>query len=192
MKFYWLFIDSDFQGFDFAEDADGKGERLLKKNYWSMMDNYFGKPFPPDFSGFEMVPDPLYKSKRKTIDIDLVLQSIMVLSDKAVGVLQDIFEKNGQYIPLINCPKKGYRAYHVTHLVREPAAIVWEKSNYRIMESNGGKLLYRPAFKESVVLNEDLFMLPDSVTDIYCSDRFKSRYEENGLKGLTFIELVVE
>jgi hypothetical protein len=107
--------------------------------------------------------------------------SIIVLSKNAMKSIGEIIKPFGQFLA-INFSWEDYYAFHVIRVISD--AVIWEKSTYR--EAAYGRILYHPTLKKESILLEDIFMIEESIVDIYFSQKLKKKCELDGLKGLDF------
>lgn len=182
LLFFELTCDEKFQDILFNDDPD---EALpWEDTYYALIREYFGKTFNTGFEGFKVIPNSDNKKRRKNLDISPISAcSMLVLSKKAVDCIGSILEPNGQFLPVVDFPWENYCAFHVTRVISN--AVIWEKSNYR--EGMYGKILYRPTLKKESVSNEEIFMLEESIANIYVSQNLKEQCEHYQLKGLDFL-----
>lgn len=181
MKFYKLSSDDSFQ--DLVFDDDPEEQLAWEETYYSLLRNCFSKNIPPDFPGFLIVPNGDNKRKKKKADVYLLSAcSVLVVSLKSRESADLAWKQYGQFVDLLKFPWGGYSAFHVTTVISN--AVIWEKSKYR--EADYGRILYQPTLDVRAVNGAEIFMLEESVSDIYVSESFRSHYELMGLTGLDF------
>lgn len=104
-------------------------------------------------------------------------------SDRAVEILRDFLEDNGEIFPL-DCEDRNYYVFNVTRMVDaldEENSDVERFSSGRIMEVN------RFAFYPDKVRDLSIFKIPQfPIGDVYVTDSFTNRVKSANLTGFAF------
>ncbi|AOE49525.1 imm11 family protein [Kangiella sediminilitoris] len=114
---------------------------------------------------------------------------VHLVSEKAANALSDIFEKHAKLYPvkLKDAPNENFYMVVVTTeidcLDRDKST--GKRTGYEIRPEYFSSI-HTWVFDESKLEGVDLFVLPDSKTTCYVSDRFKQRVIDAGLKGFGF------
>lgn len=103
-------------------------------------------------------------------------------SRKAIEVLRDLLEPNGEILPII-CDKDEYFTFNTTRIID---ALNFEKSDVKYFKSSGGVMrINKFVFKKELQL-PNFFRIPQVVKICFVDDEFKKRVEEHNLVGFVF------
>ena len=112
---------------------------------------------------------------------------IPALSLRAVDVLRDLLEPNGELLPLI-CDAGQYFAYNVTAVVdaldRDTSEIKWRAIDVlRKRELIVAEKIDHYEFRPEAVRALSIFRIPESMTGYYVTNVFADRIHDHGLRG---------
>lgn len=128
-----------------------------------------------------MRPDDLQTFKPS--DFPWLDSHALVMRRTAIAALGDILETHGEVLPLATDDDIELFVFNV----RTVDALDEERSSImRFPDTNRIMWIKKAIFIPSKIRDLDLFALPHRGTSTYVSDRFVSRVESSGLRGLTF------
>lgn len=126
------------------------------------------------------VPTVLGKA-RKFHDYPCVDLAIPAFSPRAVEVLRDLLEPNGELLP-INTKQGSYYIYNTTTIVdlldRERSEVNWYKDGFTAFA------VKRYEVKDGVS-HPGIFRIPEKPSTLHANDDFVRRVREHGLNGMT-------
>jgi hypothetical protein len=126
--------------------------------------------------------------KRAVCDFPNFRPNLLCISRAAADVLGEILMPEGESINLHGLDGQ-YIAYHcltVVDALRKPEG--------RIVEPRLGSFhspRFAPDLRAAALPRADIFRIPESVSKLFVSQRFKTLYENNALTGLDFIQAAV-
>jgi tetratricopeptide (TPR) repeat protein len=135
------------------------------------------------------------KFERVTKDIGMVFDKpsdfpwygseALVMREKARDLLEDIFNQNGEILPLETDDDVKLFVFNcqVINALDEERSDLERFKDGRIMWIN------KYEFIKSKLLNTDMFRIPLRASSIFVSERFVERYKSAGLVGLEFEEV---
>lgn len=185
MKIYKL--KSNTQQFSFfLYDHNGNANRQLSiardsKNWaWNIPTKY-------DLASFELRAGD-NKKKNYNFDISTASSPFIIISEKTWLELKDILEPRGILFE-INTPskRKKFYGYYPTNVIY-PSALNRKYSEYT--EYPNGLLIYKYVLNEDKIKDDYLFVVEESISDIFVTEKFKERVEKAGLLGFDFSEEV--
>jgi hypothetical protein len=184
-KFFQPISSEQYQSFVFEDDIE---EIDWHESYAPILQESFGKTLSSKLRPLRIIPNPQEHRKSRFADVSLLgAHSIIIFSFVAYEKLEHKLAPYGDFVPLKNADLP-YIAFHVTNVISN--AVIWEKSEYR-ETAVGGKILYKPTLDGCVVRDSYIFMLEESVTQIYLSEEFLAdckRYKLTGLKKCVIVE----
>jgi len=125
------------------------------------------------------------KAKAKKIGDSPGSSTLNLVSQHAVDVLKDIFDKHSSLYPV---ELEGADKPYYMVVAKMIDALDRVRSTGKIYSHQPN--LFAPVetwvFKDSLIQDVDLFTVPDSVTCIYVSQKFKDRVVATKLKGFCF------
>jgi len=108
---------------------------------------------------------------------------IPVFSSKAVTVLEDFLEPNGELLPII-CDKEKYFLFNVTKVVD---ALDEPNCELQLFDDGGIMDIVRYSFLKKKLIGVNIFKLPQDLLGwVYATDAFVDRVQAAGLKGFKF------
>jgi hypothetical protein len=117
-------------------------------------------------------------------DITLWMADCLAMNEKAYTALSAPLEEYGEFLS-VTCEGVPYWVLHVTKVVDSDAVDL--TSSEREIDESGYVDIKTLRFVDEQV--KDLLIFRSEYTDgrnVYCSDKFKSIIDDNGLKGLIF------
>jgi len=172
MRVYILDADVDtFRGIYLAGEDDWH-EFTSRFNGTPMKDSWTGKEL------FKFVPRYLPKGDTPGFDA-----TIPVFNAKAVKVLADLLEPNGELLP-ITCQGEDFHLFNVTRLVD-----ALDEENSRLERFDDGRIwdVVRHSFFAERLAGELVFKIPQlPLGDVYATDPFVERVKAAGLRGFKF------
>ncbi|WP_018624959.1 imm11 family protein [Kangiella aquimarina] len=189
MFYEWSYPNLTYAGYLAVSESDDE------KMQW--YDPLMGVPLPTSMNEWEPPLLEQYlgdgKKKRKPSPIGDAPSSgvIHLVSQKAVDALSDIFDKHAKLYPvkLKDAPNEDFYMIVVTTEVdcldREKST--GKRTGYEKRPEYFSSI-HTWVFDESKLEGVDLFVLPDSKTTCYVSERFKQRVLYSGLKGFGFVK----
>jgi hypothetical protein len=111
------------------------------------------------------------------------LGGVLFFRERAVEVLKDMLEKNGELLPIIT--EDGVNLYvHNTFVLQN--ALDEDKSTITRFADNQLMWIKKEVFHEDAIREVDMFRLPSRSSATYVSDRFVELVTKHNLKGLEF------
>lgn len=128
------------------------------------------------------------KKKNYNFDISTFETPFIIISEKTWLELKDILEPRGILFE-INTPskRKKFYGYYPTNVIY-PSALNRKYSEYT--EYPNGLLIYKYVLDEDKIKDDYLFVVEESISDIFVTEKFKERVEKAGLLGFDFSEEV--
>ncbi|UFH49090.1 hypothetical protein [Pseudomonas sp. KNUC1026] len=184
-KIYQVVVSDKHRSFTFEDNADDSV--AWKDSDAKYVLDHFGTPMPAEKFPMRIAQDPA-QAKKKSADVNILgADSIIVLSARALDILEEKLKPLGQFFPLHE-PYIDYVGFHVTRVVEN--SVIWEMSKFR--EESGGRILYTPTLRAGVVAHEYLFMIPEDRTTLFFSDDFKKDVESHKLSGIDWTPVKIE
>ena len=126
--------------------------------------------------------------KNYNFDISTASSPFIIISEKAWLELKDILEPRGVLLEInTQSKRKKFYGYYPTNVIN-PSALNREYSEYA--EYPNGLLIYKYVLDEDKIKDDYLFVVEESISDIFVTEKFKERVEKAGLLGFDFSEEV--
>lgn len=124
------------------------------------------------------------KKKNYNFDISTFESPFIIISEKVWLELKDILEPRGILLE-INTPskRKKFYGYYPTNVIY-PSALNRKYSEYT--EYPNGLLIYKYVLDKDKIKDDYLFVVEESISDIFVTEKFKERVEKAGLLGFDF------
>lgn len=184
-NFFQPISNEQYQSFVFEDDLV---QIDWHESYAPILQESFGRNLSSKLRPLRIIPNPQESKKSKIADVSLLgAHSIIIFSFAAYESLHHSLAPYGDFVPLKNADLP-YIAFHVHKVFSN--AVIWEKSEYRETAA-GGKILYKPTLNGLVVKDSYIFMLKESVTQIYFSEEFLAdckKYKLTGVKKCIVVE----
>lgn len=113
---------------------------------------------------------------------------IPVFSQRAVSVLREFLEPNGELLPLLT--KKG--TYFVYNILKKSTALDVSRSTAKFVPESSKETAFSVDyfwFEESKLEGHSIFRIREMPAKVLVSDAFKARAEQAGLNGFYFIKV---
>jgi hypothetical protein len=139
-----------------------------------------GKPMKGAWWDVRIEKDPRRLPKG---DFPSLIPSVPVFSDKAVTVLRDMLERNGEILP-VSIGDEDYSLYNVTRIVD-----ALDEANSSVDRFDDDSVCYISdhSFYSRRLAGLSIFKIPQMPDDsIFVTDIFVERVESAGLKGFWF------
>ena len=175
-----IYMNFDLDGYDFLNKL---GDELELSD--------FGKPLQHIWQPVIGRFTPKSSVARTAPDISTWQTDLLIINQKAYGLLKDTFEAYGELLP-VEIDSETHYLFNV--LTRLPDEVIdTEKSEYEYYEEEpvGFKTLF---FVEKNIPGDTLLfcMQNNFAYNIYCDDRFKNMVNDNGLGGLIFNPVLID
>jgi len=162
----------------------GKYRGLYYKNADDVVDfnrRFDGNPMKKNWRGqekFAFIPRRLPKG-----DTPGLSTHIPVFNSKAVKVLADLLQSNGEFLP-ITCDGKDFFVFNVTRVID---ALDEANCELKLFSDGGIMDIVRYAFFYEKLAGVNIFKIPQAVLmDVFVTDPFVDRVKGAGLKGFEF------
>ncbi len=146
------------------------------------------RPVPPPLAGIwqprEVKEDVPFPRGMDLISVSWVLG----LSQRAVDVLRDMLEPNGEILPLIM--PKGVGTFFLYRMRKIADVLDLEKSRLEYVPI--GHLALRidyHQFRTDQLAGLSIFQIPERLYSVYVTEEFVSRVRQSGLKGFKFVKV---
>ena len=112
---------------------------------------------------------------------------LIIFSEKAIEVLKEILEQNGQIVPIITPSKrKKFFGFYPNKNIYDDSIINLKKSDFAQYEK--GKVFRRIVLNNQYPKNDYIFTLASYAMGCFVTEKFKEVVEKNDLKGFEFNE----
>jgi hypothetical protein len=160
------------------------------KEDWAIFDRFDGRNVLPFWTQpvVQVLRDKKFNRNLPPGDFpNLFLPGVPVFSLRAVDVLKNMLQENGEILPL-SCNEGEYYAYNVTTTIdaldESKSELERFKSSGRIMEVS------RYVFFGDRLIDASIFKIPQFPrTDVYVTDKFRKIVDDNHLIGFDFVNL---
>ncbi|MCA9241266.1 MAG: hypothetical protein KDA37_13745 [Planctomycetales bacterium] len=123
---------------------------------------------------------------RKFNDYPCLNMSIPAFSERAVAVLHDMLSPNGELLRLLS-DLGNYWAFNVTTVAD---VLDWRRSDIKWNRKPiHASIIERYEFSAELLSELEIFQIPELPGNVYVTEVFRRRVEENGLQGFNFIRL---
>jgi hypothetical protein len=171
VRIYTLKRDLSYQDLTNSGDA-------WKKYLWAFNGESHIKTWKPLATGFSP-----HTSERPRGDVSSLNSTLLVLTRKAINVLQDVINETGELLPLI-CDEEPLWAFNVTNVLE--GALDLEQSSYKQFDTGHLYGIKKYVFKEDVVADQYIFRESKINGQLFVTDRFRNIVEDAGLLGFEF------
>ena len=159
------------------------------KGDWAIIKKFDGRKLLPSWiePAVEVLRDKKFNRNLPPSDFTTLAPGVPVFSSRAVNVLKDILQENGEILPL-SCSEGEYFVFNVTTFIdalNESASEVERfKSDGSIMQIN------KYVFFGDRLAGATIFRIPQFPrAEVYITDKFRKLVIDNRLVGFKFVNL---
>ena len=177
-------LKSDFENYStFLEEYDNVDNRFINQYWeWKNVDLTIYTPISYKLTASDN------NKKNYQMDISSFGSGLIIFSEKAINILKDILEQNGQILPIITPSKrKKFFGFYPNKNIYDDSIINLEKSEWRQAEK--GKIFHKIVLNNNYPHNDFIFTLKSYSMSCFITEKFKELVEKHDLKGFDFSEI---
>jgi hypothetical protein len=178
--------DPTYEGFAFVRSESLRNKKRLTSDFMPDDISMKGRRWSVTLMTPTWIPQQVKGRVRASNDYPCVNLSIPAFSRRALEVLRDLLEPNGELLPLVSSVGEYY-AYNVTtvvDLLSEKSIIQWQDDK-KICAVEIAQ--YEPNVEKMKGLS--IFRLVEKPASVFVTQTFCERVQKSSLKGFHFIKL---
>jgi len=176
--------------FELRSDGDRYQNLVFEsENDWATVRRFDGRSLSTSWTApiVEIFRDDKHNRNLPPSDFPALVPGVPVFSLRALNVLKDVLEKNGETLQL-SCSEGEYYAFNVTTFID---ALDESNSEIERFESSGRIMrVLRYAFFGNRLGGATIFKIPQFPrSEVYVTDQFCKMVMDNGLVGFKFVKI---